>query len=502
MLKNTHTNVFLAMNGLPYILAEYADNRHFQQIDPSIIKNEIVIDQSESMRSVIDISIDDIGKNASDGRLCVTGNETKKEQLLEMIRANYQRLDHQVPVMRRGISIRVNYQIEDSHTGQVIRTLVETLKIPERNYFFYVNPDDVDDNAIIINFSDSVVSTINQSTHGTHPMRMRITSLQLSYDCVRMHPVKPRVTRNFEEDIPVYQGPADTASDNDLYYYHQKTQTRMSFGGGYPKPQWGNYCIFNTFYHYDEQKDDFILHYDEINDMNCKILSIPCGQIQVNRTFMVNPGSRLIFKFSIWKNDAVLVNSAKEVADVLRVPPYFPPCPPIPEPVPYPVPVPQPTWPYPYWPWPNPTGKDREFELIMKLFDMNKHEDKKQDEELKDLAKAVKELADLVKKPHPPKPHPHPGPHPLPPGVDAMIKMIKKLQKTIDEFIETHEDIELDPITDEQIQEILDNIEADWEDNGEYDDSIPPLYPDDGEGGDEDDSTGDDLDVDNPHTEG
>ena len=85
---NGHVNAFIDLNGIPYLLAEYLDRNNFQQIDRSQIKSEIIVDQSESMRAVIDVSIDDIGKRASDGYPAIIGNTTKHTNLLKMISDN------------------------------------------------------------------------------------------------------------------------------------------------------------------------------------------------------------------------------------------------------------------------------------------------------------------------------------------------------------------------------------------------------------------------------
>lgn len=473
-----HTNVFALINGMPYIVGEYADDEHYQQLDSSMVKNEINIDQSEAMRTVIDMSITDIDRVASTGRLDVLGNNTKKESLIRLIRSNYQQLDHQLPMIKRGLVIRVNYQIENKRTGQVIRTLIETLRIPERYYFLYVNPDNVDDNAIIANFSDSIVSTINQFSHGTDPMILRITSLQLSYELLRQNPVRPRVSKMFHEDVPVYQGPAEYATNHEIYNYHDKMQPRVSIGGYYNKPQCGNYYHYNTFYHFDETCDSMILHMEEINDKNAQVFNIHVGQVQVNRAFVINPGSRIIFKIAVWKNDLALVNSAREVAEALGVEPFVP----YPEPPrPYPQPIPVPVYPpYPYPPY-YPGYDKREYELLLKLLDINREDDKKQEAEIKELNDAVKELARIIEgggfHPHPHPPHPYP-PRPTPPGIKAIMKMLKDLQKKVDEIIEHEQDIDLQPISDEEIQRILDNLEADWDDNWQYDDSVVP--PNDG----------------------
>ena len=61
-----HTNTFLDLNGIPYLYAEYFDNRNLQPVDRTFIKSVIFIDQSESIRAIIYISIDEIGNRVSD----------------------------------------------------------------------------------------------------------------------------------------------------------------------------------------------------------------------------------------------------------------------------------------------------------------------------------------------------------------------------------------------------------------------------------------------------
>ena len=59
--------------------------------------------------------------------------------------------------------------------------------------------------------------------------------------------------------------------------------------------------------------------------------------------------------------------------------------------------------------------------------------------------------------------------------------MLKDLQEKVDQILEDDEDIV--PITNEEIDEIMNHLEADWEDNWEYDDSVP--YPNNEEGTEE-----------------
>lgn len=326
-----HTNSFIDLNGVPYLLAEYIDRRCFQQIDRSLIRSEIHIDQTEAMRAVVDISVDDIGKRASDGLPAIDGNNSKQLKLLEMIKANAQRFNSQLDVLRRGIVLRVNYQLENQSTGQVIRSMSEDLRIRNRSYFLDINPRNINDNAIIVNFSDSIVSTINEFTHGITKMNMRITSVQMFYECVRRDPIMPQLQQTLRSQFEPGFLASPYVTEAEMYNYHKQMQNHHFLQNPYDcnygcygnemisPPTWSN---FNRFYHFDGSGSDIILHSQEINDPNCKVALLGAGKVNVNRTFTINPGHRIIFKFSIWKNDLTTVNDTTPIAQALNAPLY------------------------------------------------------------------------------------------------------------------------------------------------------------------------------------
>lgn len=329
---NTRVNGFIDLNGIPYVLAEYLDRNNFQQIDRSQIKSEIIIDQSESMRAIIDINIDDIGKRASDGHLAIMGNNTKQNNLLKSIRTNCEIIDHQLNTLRRGIVIRVDYQLENYRTHQVIRSMTEEFRINDRSYFLDINPRNVNDNAIIVNFSNTIVSTINEFTHGQDPMILRVTHVHMSYEMVKAGPHMPRIKQSMTSCYNNECSPGIYGRENDVYNYHKMMQNRHVMPG-YDPNGYGYYTnepvrritpaswsMFNRFYHFDNGGSDIIIHDQEVYDPMTKVALIPCGTVHVNRTFVINPGHRLIFKFCIWKNDVVVVNDTTPIAQALRVP--------------------------------------------------------------------------------------------------------------------------------------------------------------------------------------
>lgn len=320
-----HINGFVDLNNFPYVLGEYLDRNGLQQIDRSAINSNIFVDQSESMRAIIDISIDDIGKRGSDGCLAVIGNNTKRNNLLKMIANNkeYYRGTH-LPTLRRGIVVRVNYQLEHYRTSQVIRSMTEDLRITDRQYFLDINSRNVDDNAIITNFSNTLVSTINEFTHGREKMAIRITNVQLFYECVNNAPKLPRIKETL---IPSNYNLVPNIENNiDFYKYNEQMQHQHYLGtfndcvandnSIYPQ----KWSMFNRFYHFDDNGKNIILHFNEIYDPMSKVVLIPCGNCRVNRCFLINPGHRLIFKFSIWKNDVTFINDTSDIAQLLETP--------------------------------------------------------------------------------------------------------------------------------------------------------------------------------------
>lgn len=315
-----HTNAFIDINGFPYLIADYLDRRQFKQIDRSMIKSSIEVDQSESMRAIFDINVDDIGKRA-DGSLGIIGNNTKQVNLVEMINRNFSRLQNRLDVLRKGIVVRINYRVENHRTGQTIKTMNESFRISMPNYFLDVNPKNVNDNGIIANYSGSSVSSINTFTHGTDKMIFRITNIELFYECVKNGPCRPvgkemyvgqpmkLMYDTFGDEFCMHQYQQNIAGQSDPFFYGNEPVENIC------PPSW---LMFNHFYHFDNNGKDIIIHNDEVYDRNVQTHLIPCGTVFVNRAIVINPCQRIIFKFCVWKNDTTVVNDSTMIASALR----------------------------------------------------------------------------------------------------------------------------------------------------------------------------------------
>lgn len=327
-----HTNAFLVLNGVPYLVAEYLDRDTFQQIDRSLIRSNIFVDQSEAMRAVIDIAVDDIGIRPDDYLPNVVGNNTKQKALVKAVKDYADHFNNQLVTLKRGLLLRVNYQLENSRTGETIRSTSEDFLIKDRSYFLDINPRDLNDNAIIVNFSSSLVSTMTTFTHGTDRMMLRVTDVQMFYEALKNGPNVPRpkmLMSGFQSKLPTtYMGSFDT------YRYHYDHQNQHCWDPHHhpvdPTENYGRepvemispsgWSCFNRYYHFDNGGRDVILHNQEIVDPMAPTVLIPCGSIRVNRAFMINPGHRIVFKFCIWKNDLVIVNDSTPIARALKNP--------------------------------------------------------------------------------------------------------------------------------------------------------------------------------------
>ena len=326
MRPPNHVNAFIDLNGVPYLLGVYLDRNQLRQIDRSMIRSDIFINTTERMRAVVNININDVGFR-SNGLPKIMGNASKQRHLLRMMQRHARRMEHRLDVFKDGIIVRINYQLENQRTGQVIRSAQEDLRIKTRNFFTDINPRNINDNGIIVNFYNALISTINQFTHGTDRMLVRITQIQLFYEVLRReNPAfagRQSPSRNNDriigmEDIP----------DFSFSGFHGKHQSRQFIGhpgtcrcddfieNAQHPPSW---FLFNRFYRFDNMGKDIILHIGEIKDRNNRITLVPCGRVIVNRTFVINPGHRIIWRMNIWKNDLTVFNNTQPVAKALGV---------------------------------------------------------------------------------------------------------------------------------------------------------------------------------------
>lgn len=318
-MRHHKSNAFIDLDGIPYLLGIYMDRCNFQMVDRAMIQSGIYVDTTESMRAVIDIQIDDIGKKNMDGDLNARTNKQKLQDLIEGIRQMALAGKMELPVLCNSMIARINYRLENNRTGHVIRTMSEDVRITNRSTYLDINQNNIDDQALLSNFNDTIISTINQFTHGRDMMILRVTSIRLFYEMLRPDPLTPSVRKQVAPSI----NQAYNCGYGSLLDYHEAVQNQHFLGDAdyrgndVTPPDWS---LFERFYHFEDNGSFIALHTQEINDPRVRTILVPCGKVDVNRAFVINPGHRIIFKFSIWKNDMVLMNDTSIVAKLLRAP--------------------------------------------------------------------------------------------------------------------------------------------------------------------------------------
>jgi hypothetical protein len=373
------SNMFLNLDGVPYLLGEYIDNSQIKQLDRSSVVNEINVSHKDAMRAVVDIQVDDIGRT-SDGYLNAVGNIKKTEQLLTAIQLTAEKMKHTFRVIKSGIIVRINYRLEDS-TAHIIRSANEDLFIRDRSFYLDINPVTINDNSIVVNFMDAMVSTISQFTHGTDKLIIRILSMDLFYQSIRRdHYMKPY-------------------SENELYDLHTSRNhdiniNSQSYNCGCDNIYPSGWSRVNKLYHFDDFGQNIVLHMQEVYDPKNKILMIPCGNVIINRSFMINPGHRIIFRISIWKNDAVIVGDTSNIARILGVEPCCP------QPPQYPHHPHPPIYPgYPIYPPITPPGcgpYDPNYNHLAKALKENAQFDIHQAHEIHQLKDQVQDINNIM----------------------------------------------------------------------------------------------------------
>ena len=177
-------NAFIDVKLVPYILGDYLNGREFLTLNPDEVKNEVTIDTSVPNRAFIKISLDQIKRSIDTGLLMPEGNIEKKSKLDQMV-SNYREFiaQNHFGVIRKGLVVKINYRIE-TQSGRCIRNLYDYLKIFEGGLYTHVSDTNVADPAIIVNYEDTIVASINSYTHGTDSLVLRINSVDLFYEVI------------------------------------------------------------------------------------------------------------------------------------------------------------------------------------------------------------------------------------------------------------------------------------------------------------------------------
>ena len=284
-------NAFLDIRGYPYILNDYLEDVAFKQIDQSVISNNITITNTETNRSIVDISIDDTKP--------ISGNRVKYAKLIETVFKNVRRDQQNIlPVLQKVLVVHVNYQLENQRTGKILKSATERLAVKNRDYYLDINVHSISDNAmdscLITNFNDSMTTTVTEFLHGSETMICRITGIELFY---------PAVTHHHHH----HKHPHHNLKMNDVKLYDHVCHDYQ----------------YNDLYHFENHGTDIHLHQEEIEDKAGDSLTlIPVGSVELDKSFIVNTARKITFRYSIWKADTIMVKNTKRIEEILGGAPY------------------------------------------------------------------------------------------------------------------------------------------------------------------------------------
>lgn len=287
-------NAFIDVDSVPYILGDYFNGKQYLNLEPTEVIDSVTIDQSVPNRSLIEISINQVNKD-SQGNLMPMGNIEKKGNLEQMV-SDYREAisSNYFGVIRKGLIVRLNYRIE-TESGQIVKSVSEDFKIYDAGLYNYVGDKNVADPALIVNYCDSIVSSINSYTHGTQGLILRINSVKLFYEVIS--PGKfcyPQYTKKFYP----YGKPRH---DHGLNRYEEAIKSR------------------NNYYRFGNNNRDIFVNMTDVDSERRRVGMISCGTFYINKLFPVHPAQRIIFKLSVWKNDITIVPNTTQIANILGI---------------------------------------------------------------------------------------------------------------------------------------------------------------------------------------
>ena len=289
-------NGFIDIKGKPYLLGYYLNSYRYQDLDSSVLSSGISLDTSVNNLAVININIDQTDHSELNEPL-LKGNAEKRDELEQMVMANREFIAHnRFSIIKKGLVARINYRLESQRSGRVIKTVTENLVIYDSGYYHYSEGAFAADPALVVNYSDSVISMINQYTHGVDPLVIRINTVHLFYEVVPGYVRKPK----------------------------QRDSSMITFG--YPvvapacsSPRFNHRLDGITrYYNFGSNNSDIFLNQSEID--SCKFTElVPCGSFYINKAFTVVPNQRIVFKLSVWKNDLTVVSDTYRLANILGI---------------------------------------------------------------------------------------------------------------------------------------------------------------------------------------
>lgn len=292
-------NAFIDVKGVPYLCGYYLNNVAFQNLSATQVESSISVDNTIEGRTLVDIKIDDLDHD-DNGLILPTGNFEKREQLEQMI-MNYRDYIglNSFEVVKNGLVVQINYRIEDRVSGRTIKVSTDSYTIYNSGFYSYIGDTNIADPAVVLKYCDSAVAAINQFSYGIQDLVLRINSIHLYYACV------PSIRKH----RPVHYPP------HYAYGYPVPSPTISR------DPRYG--CRLNEYrndlYRFGNNNKDIFINKDEVENEREDIRLIPCGAKYINRAFAIAPMQRILFKFTVWKNDLTIVPDTYRIANILGI---------------------------------------------------------------------------------------------------------------------------------------------------------------------------------------
>jgi len=313
-------NLFLNLNGIPYVGGEYIENVKFQTIDWSTIHNQLMIDNTGTQASVVDIVLD----NAGDSPI---GNREAYRKLLDSVARHAK--GGFIDVVRPTLVAVLDYQIESEKTGQLLKKAKVDIPLNHRGYYVNVSSGELGDNTFIVNSTDSITRTITERPYGNDRVIVRLTGINLHYVGLLRPAMDPGKGPKGSEDYPTFR-PDDNARYPHMDW-HESAQPKHSFE---PIPytyNWSkdphhdqlrvppNWWACNRYYHFEDRGSNLVLHLGDIKSL-VATYRIPVGKVAFNRVFSVGQGYKVLFRVSVWSNDAVIITNTAKIAQLMGLP--------------------------------------------------------------------------------------------------------------------------------------------------------------------------------------
>ena len=326
----TGSNVFMNINGWPYLSNEYLDVTQMATANRNQIRNLLEIGEGPFSNSV-DIVIDQIGHKT-------IGNKQAYTRLMNAIMMSANRLGGQLDVIRTGMMAEIWFTVESERTGRVVRSSRAVMNMTDVKDFLDVGTASVGDNVVLSLYEDSQVINVFNRIHGGDRLVVRILRVDLFMTAVARQQEQPwgpphgrPVPAAFETFNEYECGP----SQHWMGHYHQHHMPiddwRHGSYHGVPKkpghPDWG---MMSHFYRFVNGGRSILLHDHNISERRTMIFRVPVGTINLNRTFFLHKQGRVTFNLQVWRNNKVVVGNTSKIAQLLGVTAYAPEfCPPM-----------------------------------------------------------------------------------------------------------------------------------------------------------------------------